>query len=60
MVEPFEIFRVSSDDQPFWVETETALDRAKTRIEELGATNPGKYLIYCSGSGDEISVITGR
>jgi hypothetical protein len=58
MVEPFEIFRVSSDDQPLWVETETALDRAKVRVEQLGVTNPGEYLIYCNESGDQISIIT--
>jgi hypothetical protein len=58
MVEPFEIFRVSSDDQPLWVETETALDRARVRVEQLGVTNPGEYLIYCNESGDQISIIT--
>ena len=58
MVEPFEIFRVSGDDQPFWLESATALDRAKARVEELGAWNPGEYLIYCDGSGDQISIIT--
>ena len=58
MVEPFEIFRVGSDDQPLWVETETALDRAILRVEQLGVTNPGEYLIYCNESGDQISIIT--
>jgi hypothetical protein len=56
MVEPFEIFRVCNDDQPVWLETEAALDRAKARVEELGAANPGEYLIYCHESGDQISI----
>jgi hypothetical protein len=59
MVEAFEIFRASNDEQPLWVETETALDRAKVRVEQLGVMNPGEYLIYCHESGDQISIITG-
>ncbi len=59
MVEPFDIFRVSSDDQPLWLETVTALDRAQLRVEELGATSPGEYLIYCHESGDQISINVG-
>jgi hypothetical protein len=60
MVEPFDIFRVSSDDQPLWLETVIALDGARRRVAELGVTNPGEYLIYCTGSGDEISINAGR
>jgi hypothetical protein len=60
MAEPCDIFRVSSDDQPRWVETVIALDSARLRVEELGVTNPGEYLIYCTGSGDEISINAGR
>jgi hypothetical protein len=56
MVKPFEIFRVCSDDQPLWLESATALDRARLRVEELGAWNPGEYLIYCHESGDQISI----
>jgi hypothetical protein len=58
MVEPFEIFRVCGGDQPLWLESAIALDRAKARVEELGIRNPGEYLIYCDGSGDQISIIT--
>jgi hypothetical protein len=42
------------------VETVIALDSARLRVEELGVTNPGEYLIYCTGSGDEISINAGR
>ena len=51
--EPLDIFRASSDDQPFLVETVTALDLTKVRVEELGATNPGEYLIYCHQARSE-------
>ena len=58
--EPFDIFRTSSDDQPFLVETVTGLDLAKVRVEELGATNPGEYLIYCHQARSEhFSVLVG-
>ncbi len=56
MVEPFEIFRVCGNDQPLWLESAIALDRAKARVEELGAWNPGEYLIYCQENGDQISI----
>jgi hypothetical protein len=35
-------------------------DRAQLRVQELGATNPGEYLIYRHESADQISISAGR
>ena len=37
-----------------------AHDRAQLRVQELGATNPGEYLIYRQESADHISISAGR
>jgi hypothetical protein len=58
--EPFDIFRVCGDDQPFWVDTVQSLDRAQARVEEFGVTHPGEYLVYCHGSGEQISMMAGE
>ncbi len=45
MAPPFDIFRVD-DNSPLWQESSRSLDAAKVRVQVLGASHPGKYLIY--------------
>ena len=56
MVPLFDIFRVSASGQPVWIEPATDLDAAKERVRLLGASNPGKYLVYCQKSGNKLSI----
>jgi hypothetical protein len=56
MVPPFDIFRVIKDGQPFWLEPAESLDQAKARVQELGASEPGEYLIFSQKTGHKVSI----
>jgi hypothetical protein len=43
-----------------WVDTVPSLDDAHARVEELGVIHPGEYLVYCHGSGEQISMMAGE
>jgi hypothetical protein len=55
MFKPFDVFRIT-DEQPIWIESAPALATAQLRVEALGASKPGEYLIFCHRSGEKISV----
>jgi hypothetical protein len=56
MVPPFDIFRVAPDGQLLWLEPAATLDEAKARVQDLGASNPGEYLIFSHKTGHKISI----
>jgi len=36
-----------------WVESAAALDEAQARVEALGESRPGEYLIFCQKTGQK-------
>ena len=56
MVAPFDIFWVK-DGSPLWAESVQTFDDAKIRVQELGVSQPGEYLIYSQKSGNKTSII---
>jgi hypothetical protein len=55
MVPPFDIFRVK-DGSPLWAESVQTLDEAKARVQQLGVSQPGEYLIYSQKTGNKTSI----
>ena len=56
MVLPFDIFRVSNDGKPLWLEAEITLADAIARVRQLGALQSGRYFIHSHKTGVEISM----
>ncbi len=56
MIPPFDIFRVTEDSQPLWIEPEVTLEDAKARVNDLGKSRPGEYLIFSVKTGHKISI----
>lgn len=56
MIPPFDIFRVSDGGHPLWLEPASTLEDAKVRVQELGASHPGEYLIFSQKTGHKISL----
>ena len=57
MIPPFDIFQVVEGRQPLWLEPASTLDDARARVNELGKSRPGEYLIFSQKTGHKISVI---
>jgi len=60
MVPVFDIFRVSHDGEPLWLEVAVTLDDAISRVRQLGAVQSGKYFIRSHKTGVEISMTVWR
>ena len=60
MIAPFDIFRLGADGHPVWVEAVPTLDAAKIRVQSLGATFPGQYMIFSQKTGNKISITVDR
>jgi exonuclease VII small subunit len=45
MVPPFDILRVLKDGAPLCMEAIQKLEEAKARVQQLAATEPGRYVI---------------
>jgi len=60
MIAPFDIFRVMQDSQPLWLEPASTLDDAKARVNELGKSRPGEYIIFSQKTGHKISIMVAR
>jgi hypothetical protein len=56
MFEPFDIFRIT-DGQPLWINSAPALATAQSQV---GAAEPGEYMIFCHRSHEKISVVIGE
>ena len=57
MIPPFDIFRVVQGSQPLWLEPALTLDDAKARVNELGESRPGEYLIFSQKTGHKLSIM---
>ena len=55
----FDIFRVSANGAPIWIESANSLDSAKERIQTLGASVPGEYLVFDQKAGNKQLVTVG-
>ena len=56
MIPQYDIFRVKKGEY-VWLEATMTLDEAEARIQELGAAEPGEYLIFDEKNCDRISLI---
>ena len=54
MIPQFDIFRKKGEY--VWLEATMTLDDAEARVQELGAAEPGEYLIFNEKTGDRISL----
>jgi hypothetical protein len=57
VIPPFDIFWTADGNGPIWRETLPTLDEAKARVEELGKTQPGHYLIFSQTTGHKITLV---
>jgi hypothetical protein len=57
MIPPFDIFRVVEGGQPLWCEPASTLEDAKARVQELGRSRPGEYLIFSQKTSHRISIL---
>ena len=55
MIPQFDIFRMKKGEY-VWLEVAKTLDNAKVRVQELGATQPGEYLIFNQNTVQSISL----
>lgn len=60
LIPPFDIFKVSEDSHPLWLEPASTLDLAKARVQEMGKSAPGEYLIFSQKTGHSISIVVPR
>jgi hypothetical protein len=56
MIPQYDIFRVKKGEY-VWLEATMTLDEAEARIQELGAAEPGEYLIFDEKNCERISLI---
>ncbi len=55
MIPQFDIFRMKKSEY-VWLEATMTLDGAEARIQELGAAEPGEYLIFNQKTCGRISL----
>ena len=55
MIPQYDIFRMKKGEY-VWIETSMTLDDAKARVQELGAAEPGEYVIFDEKNCDRISL----
>jgi hypothetical protein len=58
MTSPFDIFQMIPVDRVLWKGTAGSMEEAQSRVQELGAGSPGKYLILCVQTGTGLVVNT--
>jgi hypothetical protein len=56
MIAPFDIMRVEADGSFRWLEAVQDLDTAKARVQALGVSAPGRYIIFSQVTGNKISI----
>ena len=56
MVAPFDIFRAESKGAVLWLGAAEDLDRAKARVQVIGASKPGTYVILNQTTGNNVMV----
>ena len=55
MIPQYDIFRLKKGEF-VWLEATMTLDDAEARVQELGAAEPGEYLIFNEKTCDRISL----
>ncbi|MGB7436398.1 MAG: hypothetical protein WBR26_05910 [Candidatus Acidiferrum sp.] len=55
----YDIFRLDNDGTVIWLEPAMALSDAQTRVQQLGATVPGNYIIFSQKTADKIVLPAG-
>ena len=55
MIPQYDIFRIKKGEY-VWIQATMTLDDAEARIQELGAAEPGEYLIFNERNCDRISL----
>ncbi len=58
MIPPIDIFRMV-DGALVWQEPSQSVDDARIRVQQLGAIQPGEYVIFSQKTGNKISVRVG-
>jgi len=58
MIPPIDIFRMVEGDL-VWEEPSPSVDDARIRVQQLGAIQPGEYVIFSQKTGNKISVRVG-
>jgi hypothetical protein len=58
MESPFDIFQMIPVDRVLWKGTAASVEEAQSRVRELGANSPGRYLILCVQTGTGLVVNT--
>jgi hypothetical protein len=58
MIPPIDIFRMV-DGALVWQEPSPSVDDARIRVQQLGAIQPGEYVIFSQKTGNKISVRVG-
>jgi hypothetical protein len=58
---PFDVFRTDGSGRPMWLETCSSIDDSMERVRELGALQPGEYVILNERTSRKIFVnVEGR
>lgn len=60
MVPPFDIFRLDKEQKLRWIESADNLQAAKLRIEVLGLSEPGEYVIFSQKTGNKTVITVGK
>jgi hypothetical protein len=60
MIPAYDIFRFHMDGAPIWLEPANTFNDAKARIQQLGATQPGDYLILNQKTAEKIPLRAGQ
>lgn len=56
MIPQFDVFKVSEDGEPIWVEAAISLDAAKERVQVLRQSFPGEYRIWSHKTGNTFAI----
>jgi hypothetical protein len=60
MVPPFDIFRLDKDGSLHWLQTAESLQAAQLRIEVLGLSAPGQYVVFSQKTGHKTVITAGK
>jgi hypothetical protein len=55
MIAPFDIFKAEAGGAVIWLGAEENLERAKARIQSMGTSKPGSYVILSQTTGNKLS-----
>ena len=56
MLPPLDIFRITADGEPLWVEAAATFDAAKERAKQLMKSSAMEYMIFSQRTGNRVSL----